>query len=278
MTRLIQTLAQIAGGYDVIVFDQWGVLHNGAAPYPTAVACIAHLRAQGARMAVLSNSGKRAAPNADRIAAMGFDSAAFESVVSSGEALWQDIAAGHVTAQRFYAIERGVGDAARWAEGLNITLCSDPADADAVLLMGLPDGDEVSDWMDNLRHCHALGLPLFCTNPDKASPRGDGYVTSPGVLASAYQGLGSTVHLYGKPHLPIFRSLEAQLGAKRPLMVGDSLEHDIAGAHAAGWDSVLIQGGLYAPDFASGDGDAALARLIGAKAAPAPTYRMDLLA
>ena len=29
-------------------------------------------------------------------------------------------------------------------------------------------------------------------------------------------------------------------------MVGDSPEHDIAGAHAAGWDSLFIHGGLHA--------------------------------
>ena len=32
-------------------------------------------------------------------------------------------------------------------------------------------------------------------------------------------------------------------------MVGDSIEHDIAGAKNIGWDSLLMTGGLYAKMF-----------------------------
>ena len=59
--------------------------------------------------------------------------------------------------------------------------------------------------------------------------------------------------------------------------VGDSLEHDIAGAQAAGWDSLLVQGGLYASDFAQADHDAVLASLVTAKACRPPTYSIEVL-
>jgi len=76
---------------------------------------------------------------------------------------------------------------------------------------------------------------------------------------------------------PIFQSLESAMNSTRLLMVGDSLDHDIAGAHSAGWGSLLVQGGLYATAFAKGPEDTVLARLCADKSVPPPTYRMGTL-
>jgi len=253
------------------------VLHDGTTPYPDAIAAIETLAGNGARLCVLSNSGKRAGPNLARIADMGFRADAFEEVMTSGEALWRDIDAGRINATRFYAIERSEGDAADWAEGLTIDLGT-LDQADAVLLMGLPDGSVLGDWDDTLGQIHALGLTVYCSNPDIASPRGGGQlVVSPGALAQAYAARGGDVVYYGKPHRPIFHSLEIAMGSNRLLMVGDSLEHDIAGAHGAGWDSVLIQGGLYAQKFAQDPGRTVLAKLCSEKSVPPPSFRIGML-
>jgi len=253
VTGVLNSLAEIAANYDGIVLDQWGVLHDGTTPYPDAVAAIEQLAANGVRLGVLSNSGKRAAPNLTRISDMGFDPSAFEVVMTSGEALWRDIDAGRIDATRYFAIERSEGDAADWASGLNIDLVA-LDHAQAVLLMGLPDGSVLADWDDTLGQVHALGLTVYCSNPDIASPRGGGQlVVSPGALAQAY------------------------VDSTRLLMVGDSLDHDIAGAHGAGWDSVLIQGGLYAQQFAQDPGEAVLAKLCAEKSVPPPSYRVEML-
>jgi ribonucleotide monophosphatase NagD (HAD superfamily) len=68
--------------------------------------------------------------------------------------------------------------------------------------------------------------------------------------------------------------METAMGAGRYLMVGDSLEHDIAGAHTAGWDSLLIEGGLYADAFAADPNDATLNRLVATQGCKPPTFRM----
>jgi HAD superfamily hydrolase (TIGR01459 family) len=277
VTLLIEQLETVASHYDAIVFDQWGVLHNGSVPYPGAVGCLQQLRAAGHRLAVLSNSGKRAQPNAARIADMGFDQALFAFVMTSGEALWSEITHGQIAAQRFFPIERAPGDAAAWAEGLDIALVAKPDYAQALLLMGLPDGSELAAWQPLLDQAKARGLPIYCTNPDRSSPRAGGLVVSPGALAFAYQDMGGEVRFYGKPHRPVFEALEEALQTRKLLMIGDSLEHDIAGAQGAGWDSLLIQGGLYAKDFAQGDQDETLARLVAEKGCEPPTYRMETL-
>jgi len=274
MVRRLDNLAEIAGDYGAIVLDQWGVLHDGSAPYDGAPTCLAALKDGGARLAVLSNSGKRAGANAARIAAMRFSKRLFDVVMTSGEALWQDIAASRVSARRLCPIERDAGDAAAWAQGLDVTLAACLKDADAVLLMGLPDGASPAPFVALLDQARESGIPVLCTNPDRASPRaGDATVASPGALAHDHAQAGGEVQFYGKPYLPIFRAVEAALGLppERLLMVGDSLEHDIAGASAAGWDTVFIEGGLHARAFAQGAPDA-LARLAADVGAPLPDF------
>ena len=60
-------------------------------------------------------------------------------------------------------------------------------------------------------------------------------------------------------------------------MVGDSLEHDIAGAQAVGWDSVLIQKGLYASAFSNADHDVVLKTLLKDLSCQPPTYSIKQL-
>lgn len=277
MTRFIKNLAEIAGDYDAIVLDQWGVLHDGHKPYPAAIACLTALHAQGTPLAVLSNSGKRADLNATRIASKGFPEDLFEVVMTSGEALYRDIASGVVPARRLYPIEGALGDAATWAGDQTGVLVASLELADAVLLMGLPDGEDHSAAKTCLEAARARDLPLYCSNPDRKSPRGGSFVTSPGALAHEYAEAGGTVRFYGKPHLPVYQALSSALGTANLLMVGDSLEHDIAGAHAAGWDSLFVRGGIHAPDFATGDLAETLTKLVVAESAPAPTHSIKVL-
>ena len=276
MTTRISSLAEVASQYDAIVLDQWGVLHDGSMPYPGAVLILQELAERHLPLAILSNSGKRSAPNAARVAAMGFDQSPFHTVMTSGEALWQDIRAGRVPHRRFHAIERAAGDATVWAEGLNVDLVA-AREAEALLLMGLPDGTVLQDCQGLLDAALARGVLVYCSNPDRASPRSGGPVISPGVLAFAYQQMGGSVRFYGKPHKPVFDAVAHALGTSRLLMVGDSLEHDIAGAQNAGWDTLFITGGLYATAFAAGSYSETLDQLIAEKGCKPPTFTLGTL-
>ncbi|TDL79633.1 TIGR01459 family HAD-type hydrolase [Palleronia sediminis] len=280
MARAIASLAEVADGFGAVVLDQWGVLHDGRTPYPGAVDALRALAARGTRLAVLSNSGKRAGPNADRIAAMGFPNGLFETVMTSGEALWRDIAQGRVTAHRLFPIERAPGDARAFCEGLPVTLAPDLAGADAVLLMGLPDDADPAPVASLLDAATARGLTVHCTNPDRASPRADGAtVVSPGALAHDLARRGGTVRFYGKPHPPVFEAVAAALDLPpaRLLMVGDSPEHDIAGAAAAGWSSVFVRGGLHRAALGRAVDPRVLHRLFAEQRAPLPDFILDTI-
>jgi len=63
-----------------------------------------------------------------------------------------------------------------------------------------------------------------------------------GLVAAA---VSSAEHGYLKPHPSIFEAALAQAGveAREALMVGDSLTHDVRGAHAVGMRGVLLHRG-----------------------------------
>jgi ribonucleotide monophosphatase NagD (HAD superfamily) len=65
------------------------------------------------------------------------------------------------------------------------------------------------------------------------------------------------VRWHGKPHPSVYDSCLALIGIaerRRILAIGDSLRTDIAGAAAAGIDSLLIAGGVHAAEFAADGG------------------------
>ena len=97
MTKIINRISEIFHKYDTIVFDQWGVLHDGRNPFEGTIECLHSLRKSNVKLAVLSNSGKRSQPNEERIAKMGFSNTLFEVIMTSCEALWTDISSNTIT-------------------------------------------------------------------------------------------------------------------------------------------------------------------------------------
>ena len=278
MTEIINNISEIAQKYDAIVFDQWGVLHDGKLAYEGVIACLEGLKKNNTRLAVLSNSGKRSELNEKRILEMGFSNLLFEFIMTSGEALWRDIAYKIIKEKSFFPIERNVGDAKVWANGLEISLEYSIDSAQAILLMGLPDDDDLKDWQAILARGLALNIPLYCSNPDLLSIRpGKKLITAPGLLAEYYSEGGGEVVYYGKPHKHIFKNLQTILNANRLLMIGDSLGHDILGGNAMGWDTLLLLSGVHASDFVNGDHGAILEKIIHQKRYSRPMYMMERL-
>ena len=271
MTRFIQNIAEIFDAFDVAVLDQWGVLHNGSVPYPHAADAIAMLHEHGKHIVILSNSGKRAEVNLRRIASMGLPTKQVSAVVTSGEALRDDLVNSRLvinekTPRRIFPICGKPGDAEEWRGDASKIEISPTCDKhiDCIMLMGLPDGS-APDTHDNIfTQAVKHQIPLICSNPDKTSPRAGGLVISPGALADRYASMGGEVIWYGKPYLPVYRAVmrcQPNLTASRFLMVGDSLEHDIAGAQRAGFGTAWVRGGIHNGAFDGLEDAAELASL-----------------
>jgi HAD superfamily hydrolase (TIGR01459 family) len=99
-----------------------------------------------------------------------------------------------------------------------------------------------------LKKCVANAIPMICANPDFIYIRPDGSIGNmPGKIAARYEAMGGVVTSFGKPHQKHFEACVRELGLPKNKVVhiGDSLHHDIAGANAAGIDSVLVAGGVH---------------------------------
>ena len=242
-------LAVLAADYDGFLLDVWGVMHQGGPAYPEAVECLRRLRRAGKRVVFLSNAPRRAAQVAAVLAGKGVGAALYDAVVSSGEAARRALAArARVPARGLGAAFRLLGPAhsADLLEGLGYAP-TDVAAASFLLGIGLDDGRRsVEAHEPVLARAAARRLPMVCVNPDRLVIRLGRRELCAGTLAARYEALGGAVHYFGKPHAEVYAlSLAAlDLAPERVLAVGDGLATDIAGAAAAGLDSLLVTGGL----------------------------------
>ena len=92
-------------------------------------------------------------------------------------------------------------------------------------------------------------IPMLAPNDDLVAPASQGSVqVVAGFFAKAYRDMGGVALSTGKPGENIFKKAYSLLGypdKREVVMVGDTLETDIVGAHNFGIDSVLITSGNY---------------------------------
>jgi HAD superfamily hydrolase (TIGR01459 family) len=248
----ITGLRTIVEGFDHVLLDQWGTLHKGKAIFPEAYECVARLREAGKKVLVLSNSGKRANDNEQRLAALGLPPDTYDGVLSSGEVAWNGLHAQEH--EPFIGLGRTVflitrGDDRSLVKGLSLRLVKDVQDSDFILLGGLDDAvSEPEHWRGCLTVAAARRVTMLCANPDLVMFSARRLVPAPGALAVFYQSLGGTVKFVGKPHAPIFAAALERLGnpvPERVLVVGDSVDHDIAGGRTAKMQTALVRSGVH---------------------------------
>jgi HAD superfamily hydrolase (TIGR01459 family) len=274
-SRLIAGVAELARRYDGFIVDLWGVVHDGVAPLPGAIACLRALVATGKRIAFLSNAPRRAGDVVRRISGLGVPPDVYHAVMSSGEEAWQSL---HRRDDPFYrALRRrclhiGSERDLEIRDGLALDFVDRPESADFILNTG-PAGwdDTIADYEPLLRCALTRRLPMVCANPDLVVMHGEKLALCAGALAQWYEAEGGLVRWHGKPHASVYTACFALLGITdrtRLLAVGDSLRTDLAGAAAAQIDSLLVAGGIHAEEFGvSADGGPDLDRVASALAA-----------
>ncbi|MHC2439995.1 TIGR01459 family HAD-type hydrolase [Bradyrhizobium sp. USDA 4451] len=280
----IAGLHAIADRFDHVLLDQWGTLHEGLAVFPAALDCVAKLREAGKHILILSNSGKRAGSNQRRLTALGLPPEAYDGVLSSGEVTWRGL---HAREQPPFAelgrtcflISRD-GDRSI-VDGTGLTVASTVYEADFILLGGLDDdAAEPERWRARLTAAAARHLPMLCANPDLVMFGATGLIPAPGALAAFYQSLGGAVLFVGKPHPPMFAAARDQLGHPPPeriLVIGDSLDHDIAGGRTAGMLTLLIGSGAHRASLAQTSDLPNAIKSVAGTAARTPHWTMDHL-
>jgi HAD superfamily hydrolase (TIGR01459 family) len=258
---LVSGIGALAGQYDGLILDLWGVLHDGDRPMPGAIDALERLRQTGKRIVILSNAPRRAAGVIRRVSEIGIARALYDELLSSGEATWRWLQQGRPRGRRFFPIM-----AARdgnMLEGLDLEPAPIEA-ADFILNTGVESADDkVEDFEAALAKGAARDLLMVCANPDLVVMHAGRREICAGALALRYEQLGGRVQYFGKPHPPIYCDCLALLGIaerSRILAIGDSLRTDIAGANAAGIDGLLVMGGIHQEELAEGDLDSIVRR------------------
>lgn len=260
--------------YKGILLDQYGVIHNGSEALFRAVECIDEMRSQGKRMCILSNTSSPAKAALQRLPKYGLAEDTFNGIVTSGEEAAKYVREHHQNSKALWLTWR-TSDKQQPAKFMDhcgkIEVASSVDDADFILLHGSEcwrkcgaagQVDEVDlnfmyseDYSivdELLKESISKSLPLICANPDLIVNLPGGIEANmPGKIASRYERMGGRVTQFGKPHPSHFLACLDELGVDPDacVHVGDSIEHDVAGANAANIDSVFVLGGIHAREL-----------------------------
>lgn len=253
--KIFEGIAPLADRYDGYVLDLWGVVHDGRALYPGVADCLAALRARGKRIVFLTNAPRRAWFIQGMLDQMKLERGLYDGIISSGEVSWRWLKerpegwfrkfgprAFHIGPERdLSVIEDGAA-----------TLATTPEDADFLLNTG-PDPElgaqSAEAYRPVLERCFAARLPMVCVNPDRAVMVAGQRLICAGALADIYLEWGGDVFEVGKPDPAVYGPVRELLGVEdtaRIVAVGDTPHTDLAGAAAAGLDSLWAMTGLTA--------------------------------
>jgi HAD superfamily hydrolase (TIGR01459 family) len=244
----------LASGYDVVLSDVWGVIHNGIAATPAACDALTRFRGQGGTVMLITNAPRPGEVVTRFLDKLGVPRSAYDGIVSSGDvtravmAERPDKAVFHIGPERDLPI----------FDGLGLSFVSLER-ADYVVCTGLRN-DEVEtpeSYRAELGELLRRKMFMLCGNPDLVVERGERLIYCAGALADLYASLGGEVLYAGKPHRPIYDLAMGRVQALRDrppvlarvLSIGDSIRTDLKGATDFGIDCLFVTAGIHAEEL-----------------------------
>ncbi|MFC5381777.1 HAD-IIA family hydrolase [Aquipuribacter nitratireducens] len=243
----------LMGRHDALLLDLDGVVYEDDHPVAGAVAAIEAVRAAGVPVRFVTNNASRTpAQVADRLRRLGVP-AEPEEVLGSAQA------AAHLLAGRddvpdgaSVGVVGGEGLLAALRDvGLDPALARDLDAAPSALVQGFsPD----LGWLDLAAGTRWVreGVLWVATNLDLTYPSSLGIAPGNGLMVHAVATAAGRRPdaVAGKPLPHLFRTAAEAAAARSPLVVGDRLDTDLAGAVAAGHTGALVLTGVHGVDDA----------------------------
>jgi HAD superfamily hydrolase (TIGR01459 family) len=257
----IAGLGEIAGRYDVVLSDIWGVVHNGRESFAAATDALARFRRGGGTVVLITNAPRPSAPIRAQLDHLKVPREAFDNMVTSGDVTIELIVARGSAPVHHIGPSRDLSlfEAAAQSSGAPPPRLAPLDQADYVLCTGLFDDErEVpEDYDAAFALMRERNMPFICANPDLVVQRGEDLIYCAGALAERYEAMGGTAIYAGKPHAPIYAQalkLAANLRGgpiedARVLAIGDAMRTDVAGAVARGLDVLFVTAGIHGEEL-----------------------------
>ncbi len=227
------------GLYDVLLLDLDGTVYRGAEAVPGARNALARCSAR--QFFVTNNASRGPEAVAKQLTGLGL-SASPDAVVTSAQSAARLLASLIPAGSKVLII----GAEALAAEVDNVGLAPVRSfdDGPVAVVQGFsPD----INWRDLAEGSLAIrsGALWVASNVDTTLPSERGLLPGNGSLVAALRAAtGQEPLVAGKPASPIMEDACRLSAARKPLVVGDRLDTDIAGANAAGLDSLLVLTGV----------------------------------
>lgn len=249
----------LAESHDTAVLDLDGVVYVGQAAVTGAADDLRGAVAKGMHLAFITNNAARTPQSvAEHLRRLGID-AQDRDVVTSAQAAARLCARQLAPGAPVYVIG-GEGLEAALRE-LGLRPVTSPEDQPVAVVQGYgPD----MPWRQVVHGAILVreGLPWVASNLDLTIPTRSGVGPGNGTLVELVaRYAGRDPQVAGKPERPLFEETLLRVGAERPIVIGDRLDTDIAGARAMGWPSLLVMTGV-----------TGLTELVEAPADQRPTY------
>lgn len=243
--QYLNNIQKLISQYDGFILDLWGVVHDGIAPYHGAIEALQALQAAKKTVIFMSNAPRTVTHISSQLRSMGVSIDGCP-VLTSGEAVRYYLK----TNDRYNNVYHiCTHDQQNFLDDLGIQQVTDLQVADCIVFSYFINSatEDVSQCDAIFEEAIALKLPLLCSNSDRLSMHGNIVRFCAGTFAARYESMGGTVQYFGKPHLPVYQEAFAEIFAPRDIpkekiiMIGDTIETDIAGANNFGIDSAYIK-------------------------------------
>jgi glycerol 3-phosphatase-2 len=232
----------LAERYDVALVDLDGVTYRGLEPIDGASEGLAGARALGMRLVFVTNNASREPESvAEQLAGLSIPAEPAE-VMTAAQAAAQLLASRLPRGSKVLVVGgAGLVTAVR-AAGFVIVASADD-EPDAVAQGFAPE----LGWTQLAEAAYAVerGAWHVASNLDLSLPTARGFAPGNGSLVGAVQAATGVVpDSAGKPSPTMYRLAIERLGAERPLVVGDRLDTDLAGARAGNYPGLHVLTGV----------------------------------
>jgi HAD superfamily hydrolase (TIGR01459 family) len=252
--------APLAHGYEVVLCDVWGVLHDGVTAHLDAADALTRFRGAGGAVVLVSNAPRASEWVVGNLDEKGVPRSAWDAVITSGD-----------VSRRMLA-DRGLLEVHHIGPKRDLPLLGDERlrlvsleDAPIAVVTGLVDdaNESPDDYADQLAGLKRRGLALICANPDLVVMVGATQLWCAGAIADRYEEMGGEVLWAGKPYPAVYDAalrlagdiLGRDVDRSRAVAIGDAVRTDLAGATDAGIDCVFVADGIHAEELGPGAPD-----------------------